>query len=95
LSLTGKQRSYLRGLAHHINPNINIGKHGLTNSSLKFIEKLLNDHELIKVKMNSGKKDDYVSIIEKKTKSFIVGSIGKVLIFYRNSKDKENKIKLP
>ena len=91
--LSSKQRSYLRSLAHHINSNIIIGKNGLSDSSLNFIDECLEKHELIKVKFNSVDKNDFKDIILKKTNSFIIGSIGKILILYRPSEGK--KIKIP
>jgi len=96
LKLTSKQRQYLRGLAHSLNPYIIIGKNGLTPSSLKSIDKSLTDHELIKVRVQVGDKKELASIIEEKTSSFIVGIIGKILILYRFSSDKEDRaIKVP
>ena len=91
--LSSKQRSYLRSLAHHINSNIIIGKNGLSDSSLNFIDECLEKHELIKVKFNRLDKNDFKDIILKKTNSFIIGSIGKILILYRPSEGK--KIKIP
>ena len=94
--ITSKQKQYLRGLAHSLDPYIIIGKNGLSPSSIKSINKSLADHELIKIRVKIGNKKDFAPIIEKKTSSTIVGSIGKILILYRESEDKENsKIVLP
>ena len=88
--ITSKQKQYLRGLAHSLDPYIIIGKNGLTPSAIKSIDKSLIDHELIKVKIKIGDKNKLAPIIEKETSSVIVGSIGKILILYRESEDKEN-----
>ena len=94
--VTSKQKQYLRGLAHSLDPYIIIGKNGLSPSSIKSINKSLTDHELIKVRIKIGNKKDFAPIIEKKTSSTIVGLIGKILILYRESEDRENsKIILP
>ena len=96
MKLTSKQRQYLRGLAHSLNPYIIIGKNGLTPSSIKSIDKSLLDHELIKVRVQIGDKKQLASLIEEKTSSSIVGIIGKILILYRFSPDKGDKaIKIP
>tara|TARA_B110000263_G_C15237837_1_gene477878 strand:- start:75 stop:365 length:291 start_codon:yes stop_codon:yes gene_type:complete len=96
LIVTSKQKQYLRGLAHSLDPYIIIGKNGLSPSSIKSINKSLTDHELIKVRIKIGNKKDFAPIIEKKTSSTIVGLIGKILILYRQSEDRENsKIILP
>ena len=94
--LTSKQKQYLRGLAHSLQPYVIIGKKGLSSSSIRSIDKSLTDHELIKVRIKIGDKKDFAPIIEEKTFSTIVGSIGKILILYRESEDKEDsKIILP
>ena len=48
--MTGKQKRYLRSLAHSLKPVVQIGKQGLSRETLVQIEKQLDDHELIKVK---------------------------------------------
>ena len=77
-------------------PYIIIGKNGLSESAIKSIDKSLSDHELIKVRVKVGNKKDFSSIIEDKTSSVVVGSIGKILILYRESTDDDKvKISLP
>ena len=46
--ITSKQKKFLRGLAHSLDPYIIIGKNGLSDSTLNSISKSLTDHELIK-----------------------------------------------
>ena len=95
MKLTSKQRQYLRGLAHSLNPYIIIGKNGLNSSSIKSIDKSLTDHELIKVRVQVGDKKKLAPIIQDKTSCSIVGIIGKILILYRFSPDKgEEGIKI-
>ncbi len=95
MKLTSKQRQYLRGLAHSLNPYIIIGKNGLNSSSIKSIEKSLTDHELIKVRVQVGDKKKLAPIIQDKTSCSVVGIIGKILILYRFSPDKgEEGIKI-
>ena len=86
----------MRSLAHHLKPISIIGKNGLTDSSLDFIIKALVAHELIKIKINFGDKDKIALEISKKTNFFKIGKIGKIIIFYKESKIKDIKsIKLP
>ena len=64
--------------------------------TIQSINKSLTDHELIKVRVKIGNKKIFAPIIEEKTFSTIVGSIGKILILYREAEDKEDsKIILP
>jgi len=49
--LTGKQKGFLRGLGHNLNPVVMIGKHSVND---KVVEEVLNSlaaHELIKVRV--------------------------------------------
>ena len=96
--LRGTIRKYLRGLAHSLQPVVMIGYEGLSESVINTTEKALDDHELIKIKFNKFKeeKTELCLEIETKTKSQMVGLIGNVAIFYRESSDeKKRKIKLP
>ena len=96
MALTSKQRKYLRALAHSLDPYIIIGKNGLSSSSISSINKSLFDHELIKLRIKVGIIKDIAPLIEKKTESFVVGTIGKIIILYKKSDEiKDSNIKLP
>ena len=47
--LTGKQKTYLKGLAHTMQPIIQIGKNGVNEMLVKTIGDALEARELIKV----------------------------------------------
>ena len=96
MKLKGKHLAYLRSASHHLRPYVIIGKTGLSDSSINSINNALVHHELIKIKILYGSKDDIINILVNKTKCIIVGSIGKILIIYRESIDEEKrKIKFP
>ena len=48
--LTGKEKKYLRGLAHALNPVVIIGKNGFSEQIEAQIDEALTAHELIKIK---------------------------------------------
>ena len=52
--ITGKQRSYLKKLAHDLDPIVFIGKNDLTENIIKEIDSLLELRELVKVKIQEG-----------------------------------------
>ena len=97
MQLKGNQRKYLRSLAHHLNPQVIVGKNKLSDSTIKFIKESLDIHELIKVKFNDNEfKKISKKSIEQLTNSNIVGDIGKILILYCYQEDDElRKIQLP
>ncbi|RBP51466.1 ribosome assembly RNA-binding protein YhbY [Arenicella xantha] len=96
MTLTGKQKNYLRGIAHNLNPVVMIGGKGLTEAVMKEIELALDQHELIKIKLPSNEKAEKVAIlaqITSKSKSEPVQLIGRVGVVYRPNK--EPKLALP
>ena len=100
MKLNGKQKKYLKGLAHKRKPVVLIGQHGLSDAVIKSTDEALNDHELIKIKFNEfkekGQKEEISSEIEERTGAAQVGMIGHVVIFYRPHPDPEKRrIELP
>jgi len=97
-TLSSHQRKFLRGLAHHLDPAVLIGKHGLTPTVVASADTALTAHELIKVRFNDHKdeKQALAREIESQTQSELCGMIGHVAIFYRQQRDPEKrKIELP
>lgn len=95
--ITSKQRSYLRSLAHSLEPAVYLGKSGLTDNVIKEVDVNLEARELVKVKLQEGcilgPKDVANQIAEQLGAEF-VQAIGKKFTLYRESK--ENKqIELP
>ena len=96
--LAGWKKQYLRGLAHHLKPLVQIGKFGVTDKLVAAIEKALDDHELVKIKFIGFKdeKDELTKKISVEVRAEVVGLIGNVLTVYRKNHDKEkSKIKIP
>jgi RNA-binding protein len=96
--LTGAQRSYLRSLAHHLQPIGFIGKNGLTEAALESIATAFDAHELLKVKFIEfkEKKRELAAQIAERTHSHPVGLIGNMAILYREHPDPgKREIALP
>lgn len=96
ITLTTKQRQYLKSLAHHLNPVVMLGGNGLTEGVLAEIDNSLTHHELIKVKIAGADRETKQLIIQailRETKAIEVQTIGHVLVLYRPSEEK--KITLP
>jgi len=91
--LTGKQKKYLRGIAHSLKPVVQIGKNGLNGSVLKQIDDALNTHELIKLKFIDfiDEKKELAAKIEQELKCENCGSVGHVFVFFREHKDPEKR----
>lgn len=94
--LTKSQIKFLRGEAHNLKPVVMIGGNGVTESVLEELNKALDHHELIKVKVRAEDREDKNEIIEylcQKANAHKIHVIGHNLVLYRQSKDK--KILLP
>ncbi len=100
MALTINQKKFLRGLAHHLNPVILVGSKGITEGLLAELDSTLSHHELVKVKINAGDRDERKAAIDEMvaaTGAELVQTIGKVCVLYRPNPDKKpaDRIQLP
>ncbi len=96
MELSVKQRQYLKGLAHSLNPVVMIGDKGVTDAVIKEVITNLNAHELIKIRVLGDDREQRTNMIEElctKTGASLVQHIGKLLVLYHPGK--ESKIVLP
>lgn len=93
--LTGFQRTYLRGLAHHRRPTVQIGLAGITEAVLGAVEQALLAHELIKVRLQKPKdKRAMAAELAGRARAELCGLVGHVAILYRPHPE-EPRIVLP
>lgn len=95
--LTGKQRSYLKGIGNSINSIFQIGKNGINDNFIKQIGDALEAREIVKVNVLKNSFLDVTDAayeVANSTGSEVVQSIGNKFILYRESKDNK-KIELP
>lgn len=94
--LTTKQRKYLRALAHHLDPVVRIGQHGLTTGVAAEAGRALASHELIKVKVDAegNARKQLAEELAETTQSELVGLVGKIVMLYRR-RDDDPTIELP
>jgi len=80
----------MRAIGHKLNPVVTVAGNGLTENVITEIDRALDDHELIKIKLVVGDKNARADVAKElcgKTKSELVHSIGGViLVLRRNSK---------
>jgi RNA-binding protein len=97
MALTGKQRQYLKGLAHGLAPIVRVGKGGATPAVVAETKKSLLAHELIKVRIEIEDGHLRRAVAQKlaaDADAHIAGTVGKIAIVYR-ARDEKPKIKLP
>ncbi|MCF8000238.1 MAG: ribosome assembly RNA-binding protein YhbY [Halanaerobiales bacterium] len=86
--LSGKQRSYLRSKANNLKPYVHIGKEGLNESVYDQIDKVLDDHELVKIRILDNSLENINEVAENvcdKMGAEIVQVIGNVFVIYRKN----------
>lgn len=95
--ITGKQRSYLRGIANSLQPIFQIGKGGINENIIKQFNEALEARELVKSTVLKNAEDDVEDIctsIAEKTDAEIVQIIGNRFVLYKES-EKNKNIVLP
>ncbi|MBW8348185.1 ribosome assembly RNA-binding protein YhbY [Bacillus sp. IITD106] len=95
--LTGKQKRYLRSLAHHIDPIFQVGKGGVNENMIKQIDEALEKRELLKVSILQNCDEDKETVaneIVKGTKAELVQIIGNIIVLYKESREHKD-ITLP
>lgn len=86
MALTDKQRKHLRALAHHRKVIVIVGQNGLSENVIGEVDNALARHELVKVRVNAGDREERQSMIEtiaEQTHSEVVQTIGHIGVFYR------------
>jgi RNA-binding protein len=89
MTLTARQRQYLRAEAHPLKPVVLLGQHGLTDAVLAEIEQALAIHELIKIRIPGAdreEKDEIIAAITDRTGATRVQMVGHVVVLFLQRK---------
>lgn len=95
MTLSTADKKHYRTIAHNLNPVIIIGDKGLTENLMDELFRALRDHELIKVKIAIGDRDDRSEIINhllETTKAELVQQIGKVVVLLKKNPKAKPKL---
>jgi RNA-binding protein len=97
MALTGKQRQFLRGLAHALEPVVRIGRGGASPAVIEETKRSLDAHELIKVRIDHDDSSQRKALAEELAKACdaeVAGTIGKLAILYR-AREEDPEIEMP
>lgn len=92
MTISNDMKKHLRGIGHNLNPVVTIAAKGLTDTVLTELQRALNDHELIKVRLAAGDRETKKTIIDeacKRSNAELVQTIGHVILLYKKA-DKPN-----
>jgi len=97
MTLSEPQKKYLRGLGHALKPIVMIGDSGLSDTVISELNVCLDHHELVKVRVKVGDRQDRDHIIAKLCtdgSAALVQRMGNMALLYRENPEKK-KIRLP
>lgn len=97
VALTAAQTRFLRGQAHDLKALLQIGNKGVTPAFLAELDAVLEQHELVKVKVageDREARDTMIGELAEKADAALVQRIGHTAVLYRPSKERR-QIVLP
>ena len=95
MSVSAKQKKQYRNLGHKLNPVVTIAAEGLTSGVLNELNRALNDHELIKVKIAREDRQQRKQLIHQicqDTGAELIDDIGKIALILRPVKNPNPKL---
>lgn len=94
MSLSNADKKQFRKIGHGLNPIVTIAEKGLTDNIRQEIDRALEEHELIKIKLIAGREDKQAltDTICADFKAECVQSIGHVILVYRGAKKPDPKL---
>lgn len=90
--LTPAHRRDLRARAHHLNPVVTIGDNGLAPTVVAEIERSLQAHELIKVKVQGAEREQRDALMQELCAALDaapVQHIGNILVVWRQRREED------
>mgnify|MGYP000465830638 FL=1 len=95
MSLSPEQRREYRAIAHNPKPVIIVGDKGLSEGLQEELERALNDHELIKIKVASQDREtrhEAITALCESSGAELVQTIGKIAVILRRAKKPNPKL---
>jgi RNA-binding protein len=88
-SLTSAQRAFLKSKARALKADIHVGKAGLSGQAIEHVRKLLEQRELVKVRLLVAAGEDRMAAAEQLAAAAgaaLVDLVGRVVVMYRPSR---------
>ena len=95
MRISNQQKKHFRAIGHNLRPVITVSHKGLTDSIGNEIDRALNDHELIKIKINTRVREnrkEITSQICEQHNAECIQSIGYISLIYRPSRNTDPKL---
>ena len=87
--MNAKLKKKFRAIGHHLNPAVTIATNGLADSVLAELNRALDGHELIKVRIIGGRKEraKIIQEVSRIKATQIVQTIGGTVLLYRPARE--------
>ncbi len=88
--LSPRERAELKARAHALEPVVQVGQAGLSDSFVSEVDRALKAHELIKVKLGGADREARAALTRElaaRTASAEVQQVGKVVVLWRPKPD--------
>ncbi len=95
LSLTGAQKTRLRGLGQTLEATIRVGKAGFTPVQQRELSRLLEARELVKLRFEGADRHEraaLITLIETEVSAVCVGAVGHTALFFRQNSDPARRV---
>jgi RNA-binding protein len=95
MPISPERKKEFRTIGHKLNPIVIVASKGLSDGVLAELNRALDDHELIKVKIALEERDDrkaLVAELETLTHVELIQEIGKIVLLYRHNKKADPKL---
>jgi len=93
--MKGSERADLRAEAHHLQPTVHVGQHGITPALINSLDDALRTRELVKVKLGKTvetKPKDAAGELASATSAEVIQVIGRTATFYRENPELKRKV---
>lgn len=96
MNLSNTQKRHLKSLAHHLNPVVRVGQHGVRETVLEELNGALDAHELVKVKIAAEREQraEIAQLLCRESGAELIQSIGQMVVLFRRNR-KKPRIALP
>ena len=95
MPISADRKKQFRSIGHKLNPVVTIAGNGLSEGVIQELNRALDDHELIKVKLGIAEREDRKAItaqLQTLPNVELIQEIGKVVILYRGNKKANPKL---
>ena len=85
-TLSTKDKRALRARAHHLNPVVSIGAAGLSDAVLAELDRALDSHELVKLRVAADDRVQRKALVEdlcRRAQAELIQRIGHTAVIYR------------